>query len=156
MNIWDINPKDYENTFLSAKEILFWFDICDAGWMHDGDPKKPHAELTSGKCSNGFFDCMRVLCYPNLRKILAHQLILRLKFHQHLSNDQVDWVIGSSYAAITFSGEVAYGFKAIHGFTEKDPSDPKKQVWRRMMIPEGASVLQVEELIKPLTKFVGQ
>lgn len=153
MNIWDIDPKDFENTLLSVKEILSWFDLCDAGWMHDGDPKKPHAELTSGKCSNGFFDCMRVLCYPSLRRILAHQLVLKLKFCQKLSNNQVDWVIGSSSAAITFSGDVAYGFKAIHGFTEKDPSDPKKQVWRRMMIPEGASVLQVEELITTAKTF---
>jgi len=152
-NIWDINPKDYDDTFLSAKEVLSLFDLCDAGWMHDGDPKKPHAELSSGKCSNGFFDCGRVLCYPNLRRILAHQLVLRLKFYQKLSNDQVDWVIGSSYAAITFSGDVAYGFKAVHGFTEKDPSDPKKQVWQRMMIPEGANVLQVEELITTAKTF---
>ena len=147
--IIDYPPRAFNNSTLSPEEILEWFDVLDAGWMHDGDSKKPHAELTSGMCSNGFFDCMRVLCYPSLRRILAHQLVRKLK-DQGLTNDNVDWVIGSPYAAITFSGDVAYGFfKAIHGFTEKDPApdNPKKMVWRRMAIPKGANILQIEELI---------
>jgi len=80
-----------------------------------------------------------------INEILAHQLARRLKAESEI--DRVDWVIGSSYAAITFSHEVAKALKAFHGFTEKEPSNPKKQVWRRMIIPKGAKVLQVEELI---------
>ncbi len=131
---------------LSPEKILHWFDVLDAGWIHDGDPKKPHAELTSGKCSNGFFDCLRVLRHPNLNEILARQLTQKLKAD---GIEEVDWVIGSPYAAITFSHEVAKALGAVHGFAEKDPTDPKgkKMVWRRMTIPEGAIVLQVEELI---------
>ncbi len=151
--IIDYPPRAFNDRTLSPEEILEWFDVLDAGWMHSGNPKDPHAELSYGKCSNGFFDCMRVLCYPNLRRILAHQLVRKLK-DQGLTNDDVDWVIGSPYAAITFSGDVAYGFlKAIHGFTEKDPliipTDPKRKgmLWQRMTIPKGANVLQVEELI---------
>jgi len=147
--IIDYPPRAFNYRTLSPEEILEWFDVLDAGWMHDGNPKSPHAELTSGKCSNGFFDCMRVLCYPNLRRILAHQLVRKLK-NQGLTSDNVDVIIGSPYAAITFSGDVAYGFlKAIHGFTEKDPTpdNPKKMVWRRMKIPKRANVLQIEELI---------
>lgn len=40
------------------EKVLGWFEKFDAVWMHNGDLRKPHAELTSGKCSNGFFDCM--------------------------------------------------------------------------------------------------
>jgi len=60
------NPRDFDNITVTIQEILQWFDLFDAYWSHDGDPKKPHAELTSGMCSNGFFDCWRVLCHPNL------------------------------------------------------------------------------------------
>jgi len=140
------DPRDFDQIFLSETEVLSWFDVLDAGWSHDGDPKKPHAELTSGKCSNGFFDCLRVLCLPNLNAILANQLARRLTAERV---GRVDWVIGSPYAAITFSYEVAKALGAIHGFVEKDSSDSagKKMVWRRIAIPRGSKVLQVEELI---------
>jgi len=145
------DPRHYDDKILSAEEILAWFDVYDAVWVYDStNPKAPHAELTSGKCSNGFFDCMRVLCNPKLCEIFALQLVRKLK---EAGIEKVDWVIGSPYAAITFSYEVAKGFGAVHGFTEKDPitipTDPKrkKMLWQRMQIPKDAIVLQVEELI---------
>lgn len=142
--IRQIDPKNVALTY--QDEILYWFDLCDAAWVHDGDPKKPHAELTSGMCSNGFFDCMRVLKHPNLTEILAKQLTNKM-VDQEISKP--DWVVGSAYAAITFSYEVAKALGAIHGFVEKDSADPKgkKMLWARMKIPTGAKVLQIEELI---------
>ena len=141
-----IEPDAYQNEILEEADILEWFEQCDAFWMHSGDPLLPHAELTSGLCSNGFFDCLRVLSFPNLAEILAWQLGQKI-----LNWDRavVDWVVGSAYAAITFSHEAAKFFEAQHGFVEKDPTDPKskKMVWKRREIPEGASVLQVEELV---------
>ncbi|MDO8686921.1 MAG: hypothetical protein Q7K11_01800 [Candidatus Berkelbacteria bacterium] len=141
-------PKDYTLQHLSPEAILRWFYSHNAAWVHDGDPKKPHAELTSGRCSNGFFDCMRLLCHPNLNEILAQQLVYRLHRHD-LGTQKVDWVIGSPYAAITFSYEVAKALSAMHGFVEKDPTDPsgKRMFWQRMQIPAGSNVLQIEELI---------
>jgi len=140
------NPRDFEGVVMDEKTILDWFDRCDAIWLHDGDPQKPHAELTSGMCSNGFFDCLRVLCHPNLCEILAQQLVKRLRQN---GIESVDWVIGSPYAAITFSYEVAKALGAVHSFVEKDPLDQagKKMVWRRTVVPEGETVLQIEELI---------
>lgn len=151
-NIDFIRNIDPKTIFIASSEtILNWFELCDAAWIHDGDPKKPHAELTSGLCSNGFFDCMRVLKYPNLAEILGWQLAWKLSGHsQDIAKAAVaDWVIGSPYAAITFSYEVAKALKATHGFTEKDPVDPKgkKMLWARMKISAGAKVLQIEELI---------
>lgn len=144
--VLNYDPRAFVTRVFEPEEILHWFDLLDAGWMHDGDPKRPHAELTSGKCSNGFFDCLRVLRHPNLNEILARQLVQRLKAE---GIERVNWIIGSPYAAITFSYEVAKLLFAVHGFVEKDPNDPKgkKMVWRRMTIPEGATVLQIEELI---------
>lgn len=136
--------RNFKDLVLTKEEILNLFTLCDAVWLHDGDPKKPHAELTSGMCSNGFFDCLRVLEYPNLCKILARQLVWALK---EQGIEKPDWVIGSPYAAITFSYEVAKSFGAIHGFCEKDPTDLKKMLWKRRTIPQGSKVLQIEELI---------
>lgn len=141
------DPRFYDDKILTPEEILAWFDVYDAVWVYNpSDPKAPHAELTSGKCSNGFFDCMRVLRNPKLCEIFAFQLARELK---EAGIKKVDWVIGSPYAAITFSHEVAKAFSAIHAFPEKDPSDltGKKMIWRRMQIPGNAIVLQVEELI---------
>lgn len=33
------------------------FEDVGAFWMHDGDPRRPYARLTSGLISNGFFNC---------------------------------------------------------------------------------------------------
>jgi len=144
------DPRYYDSKILEERDILSWFDSCDAAWMHDGNSRSPHAELTSGKCSNGFFDCIRVLRIPKLCEIFALQLFKKL-IEQGIK--KVDWVIGSPYAAITFSYEVAKAFEAVHAFTEKDPliipTNPKRKgmLWRRMEIPKNATVLQIEELV---------
>jgi len=135
-----INPKDYQTTVLTSEQILQWFDSCDAGWTHDGNPKKPHAKLHSGQCSNGYYNCSEVLCYPNLCEILASQLAKKF-------NLKVDWVVSAAYAGITFGHDVAKALGAKFGYTEKDPENPKGQIWKRFTIPKGSIVLQVEELI---------
>lgn len=140
---------------MNQEEIINLFRDHDASWVHDGDPKKPHAELSSGLCSNGYFDCPRVLCRPDIAQNLAWQLAALLEEKQGIGFGSVDWVIGSAYAAITFSYELAHILGAIHGFVEKDPSDPsgKKMLWRRMTIPRGARVFQIEELITTSSTF---
>jgi len=143
------SPRDFEDKILTLEEILVWFENEDAYWAYEGEPsrKKPHAELTSGLCSDGFFDCLLVLRYPNIAEILGRQLAERFIRNGWFGWNYIDWVISSSYAAITFGHEVAKALGAIFMMTEKDEKDPKKMVWRRMTIPETARVLQVEELI---------
>jgi len=144
-----INPRDYDNKVLTPQEILTWFKNEDAYWYYQGkpSPEKPHAELTSGLHSDGFFDCLKILRYPNIAEILGRQLYQLLLINGWLGPNDVDWVVSSSYAAITFGHEVAKAFGAIFMMTEKDEKDSRKMVWRRMTIPTEAHVLQVEELI---------
>lgn len=131
---------------ISPEEILSWFNICEASWLHSGNPRDPHAELTSGNCSNGFFDCLRVLKYVNLNEILANQLVLRII--EEIGNQKVDWVIASPMAGITFGYAVAKELGANHMFfTEKDSLHKGKMLWNRIQIPPGETVLQIEELI---------
>lgn len=142
----NLKPEDFKDKDISVEEILSWFDLCDAYWLHSGSVKDPHAELTSGMCSNGFFDCLRVLKYVNLSEILANQLARKIR--AIIGEEQkVDWVIASPMAGITFGHDVARALNAtIFMFTEKDPEQKGQMLWKRLTIPEGDSVLQIEEL----------
>ena len=143
-----IDPRIYDDTTLGINLLLEWFQLANAYWMYEGEPspEKPHAELTTGLCSNGYFNCPELLKFPNICEVLGRQLGMLLR-EQGIKD--VDWVISSAYAAITFGHEVAKKLGAIFANVEKDPTDPKKKrmLWQRMTIPAGATVLQVEELI---------
>jgi len=143
-----LDPREFDDKVLSQDDILHWFKLRNGGWVHDGDPKKPHAELTSGKCSDGYFECQAILERGNLNETLARQLAQKL-IKSGVKKSDVDWVVGSPYAAITFSYEISKAFDATHGIPEKDPTDPnkKRMLWRRRTIPADSNVLQIEELI---------
>jgi|SRR5680860_195587 len=144
-DLLNLNPKDFENIPIPEEEIIRWFELCNAAWYHSGNPEDPHAELTSGYCSNGFFDCLRVLKYTNLSDILANQLARKIR--DFIGDQQVDWVIGSPMAGITFAHDVARDLGAkVNLFVEKDFDNPGKMLWNRMSIPKDDFVLQIEEL----------
>lgn len=130
---WPMQPEEFDHIF---KE-------CDALWLHSGDPKDPHAELTAGDCSDGFVDTLRVLRFTNLCQIMAAQLAQKLRMTPGRS--AVDWVVGSDHAGATFSYAVAAKLGAQHDFTEKGPG--KTQIWKRFVIGPDEVVLQVEELM---------
>jgi len=144
-DLLNLKPEVLKDVDIYVEEILKWFDICDAYWMHGGNASDPHAELTSGKCSNGFFDCLRVLKYVNLSEVLANRLARKIR--KTIGDQRIDWVIASPMAGITFGHDVARSLGAeVFMFTEKDPNQKGKMLWNRMAIPESAKVLQVEEL----------
>lgn len=127
---------------LTIAEYRHILEACDALWLHDGKPSSPHAELTSGKCSSGFVDVLRMLRYTNLCDIMAGQLVRQLLKRY---DGPIDWVIGSDHAGATLSYAVAARLNAQHDFTEKGPD--KTQVWKRFEIAPDEVVLQVEELV---------
>jgi len=149
---------------LTEERIIEIFKRNDALWVHSGDPEDPHAELTSGLCSNAYFNCSKVLCDPILTEELAGALCRKL-YEAGIEENYPDWVVGSPYAAITFSYEVAKQLGVKHAFAEKEafPLEKWRDVWglgkllkilfpykfsfKRVEIPEGSVVLQVEELI---------
>lgn len=133
----------------SPQEVMNWFSVLQAGWVHNGDPAKPHAKLHSGKCSTGFFLCKRVLKYGNLREILAACIIQEI-IKSGLWMGECHGVFGSPYSSILLAGEVARLLNIPIYVPEKDPKDPEG---KRMIfkpddpIPEGSSLLQIEELV---------
>jgi len=150
-----LDPRDFNEVVLTEGEMLEWFDVADAYWMHDGNPENPHAELVSGLCSNGFLVCSKILKIPNVNEILARQLVRKLKEAKMYNVQNIEWVVGSAYSAITFSYEIAKGINlgVLHAHTEKDPGDSKKQIWKKHTIPESVPVLQIEELMTTSQTF---
>lgn len=133
--------KDFDRD-LSPAEFRHVLEECGALWLHSGNPADSHAELTSGKCSDGFADVLWVLRYSNLCEIMAGQLVRLLRRNY---DGFPDWVIGSDHAGADLSHDVARLLNAQHDFTEK--GEGKSQVWKRFAIKPGEVVLQVEELI---------
>jgi hypothetical protein len=135
------------NPLPTPEDVLEWFKVLRAGWIHDGDSKKPHAKLHSGKCSTGFFLCKKVLAYGNLREILAACIIRELK---NAGLGKVDGVFGSPYSSILLAGDVGRLLGVKTYVPEKDPSD---LTCKRMLfkpddpVPEGSVLLQIEELV---------
>lgn len=127
------------------------FEISNAIWLHNGIPEAPHALLTSGKHSDGYIDCSQVLKYSNLRCFLATKLLHKaIPFIEKcgFSPEKIDYVVSSSMAAIPLGEAIANALNLIFIYTEKDKC--QKQKLKRFEIPDGAVVLQVEELITTL------
>jgi orotate phosphoribosyltransferase len=144
----DYPPEKYCSPHwqIDGSHLIDVMKKCDAIWIHNGDPERAHAKLTSGKCSNGFFNCLKALKYVNLNEMFAYHLATKIR--KEIGDMRVDWVIGSPMAGITFSYAVARHLGAgIQMFTEKDPKVEGGMLWKREVIPEGDSVLQIEELI---------
>ena len=150
-----ISQPNFDHTKIGEEQIRYIFEICDALWLRHEDPEAPHVGLTSGMCSDGFVDVLRVLRYTQFCQLFAKMLADKFKeYSQHYARElgqpfwswsDADWVIGSDHAGATISYAVAAELQAQHDFTEKGPN--KTQAWKRFAIEPEESVLQVEELI---------
>ena len=130
----------------SPEDVLEWFKLLGAGWVHDGNPANPHAVLHAGDHSTGFFMCCKVLDLGNLREILAACMIQKLR---KAGLGHVDGVFGSPQSSILLSGDVGRLLGVRTYVLEKDPKDA---LGKRMLFkpndpaPKGAKLLQIEEL----------
>jgi len=130
-----ITPRDMCN----ARDMLV---NCNGYWSFGNHAKEPHALLTSKKHSDAYYNVPVVTQFSNLRKLLAEQIVMKLVFS---GIKKIDVVVSSSYAAFTIGQSVADMLGAISFYTEKIDG---KQAWTgRFDIPEGAEILEVEELI---------
>lgn len=140
-----VSVTDIAGSCVSKDEFEHMLKLVGGFWLHNGDPAAPHAELTSGKCSDGFINVLLLLKYPRVCWLLAEDLATNFL---ESGLRKPDWVIGSDHAAATLSYEVARQLGAMHAFTEKRQEDGKKyQDWKRETIAPDELVLQVEELV---------
>ena len=139
---------------LNQDQVLQFYKMCDAAWVHNGDLSAPHGILSTpdpvsgeDRHTNGYFNSPKVLGYTNICMILAWQLIQKLMI-RGVKVHTIDYVVGSSYSAVTLSFAVAYYLNAVHVFAQKDPSDPngKKMIFKDDL-EGGSTLLHIEELM---------
>lgn len=130
---------------LPQEEFIRWLMLVDAIWTfnYEGDPKAPHALLTSGNHSDGFVDCLQLLKYPRATEIIVEQLVKQMG----IDDGRAKWVFGSPMAGVTLAFAMARRLRVIAGFTDKTAEG---KVQKRFKIKTSDGVLLVEELITTL------
>ena len=70
----EVSWTDFTNRRMTGEELREILETADALWLHSGNSAAPHAELTSGNCSNGFVDVLRALRFSNVCYAAAQAL----------------------------------------------------------------------------------
>lgn len=122
-------------------------------WFHDGNPKRPHALLTSGNHSNGFFNSELVMEDSLLLDEACYDLLRHL-YYQGLNIKDVDRVVGPAMGAITLAHEISRHIgrdrnrSCLRGYTEKVmEEDHKLMVFKKTHIRENERILPVEDVL---------
>lgn len=110
-------------------------------WIHDGNPKRPYALLTSGHHSNGFFNMTKMMERPKLLEEAVRELL-----QNNPLSEKPDVVVGSAIGAITIAHEIARQLGAKMAFTEKT-QDKTAMVFNRFMIQPGEKALIIEDVM---------
>jgi orotate phosphoribosyltransferase len=117
-------------------------------WWHDGDPKHPHALLTSGKHCDGYCNGTKLVERPTLLAEVVTGMIENTR--EYLGGEVPDVIMGPAMGAITIGHEWARQLDTLFAFTEPvfNEGDIKKgQELKRFEIPEGSKVLVVEDMV---------
>ena len=124
-------------------------------WIHDDDPKRPHALLTSGKHSNGFFNSELVIEDPILLEHAVNDLLGHLHSRPYFGLVSVDRVIGPAMGAITLAHEMARqiarwrSHPCLRAYTEKEVGEgeeDKRMVFKKTAIRKGEVILAVDDV----------
>ena len=122
----------------------FWlpqFERLGALWIHDGNAKRPHAQLTSGNHSNGFFDASKIIERPDVLTHVCQELVRK----NPTGRVGADRVFGSALGACNLAYETARQLNCLCGFTE--PTPEKQMILKRFSFPVNSIILVVEDVI---------
>lgn len=131
----------------SSNQWASHFARLGALWIHDGNPENPHALLTSGMHSAGFFNATEVVKEPCVTQCACQELSRRIITElakNDLPEKSPQVVIGSAFGAITIAHECAKFLSARMAFTEK--ADGKMSL-KRFFVTDGERALVVEDVI---------
>ncbi|WP_341876369.1 orotate phosphoribosyltransferase [Defluviitalea saccharophila] len=98
-----------------------------------------HFLLTSGRHSNQYMQCAKILQYPNYAEELAKGLAEEFK------EDSIDMVVGPAMGGIIIAYELARQLNVKNLFTERE--NGKMTLKRGFTIPKGARVLVAEDVV---------
>jgi orotate phosphoribosyltransferase len=93
-----VHRKDYLMT-RTTEDWIREYQRKDALWIHNGNAKRPHALLTSGKHSNGFFNSRLVIPDEVLLRDAASDLLELLGNSDEIDGFEVDIVVGPQTGA---------------------------------------------------------
>lgn len=130
---------------------MMWLTTLErlgALWIHDGDPKKPHARLTSGKCSDGYCNTILLSRSPWLLADACDALAKRIVdagFADEINGVQT--VYGPAMSGMWPASEFARRIGRQSGFLEKKTSRTKEMVVTQCVVTEGEKVLLIDDLI---------
>lgn len=99
-----------------------------------------HFLLTSGKHSNQYMQCAKILQYPNYTQELMGMLANNYK------DEKIDYVIAPAVGGIIIGYELARQLGAKNMFAERD-EDGKMTIRRGFHLPKGARVVVAEDVI---------
>lgn len=100
-----------------------------------------HFLLSSGKHSNRYVQCARLLMYPKK----AEEICEIIKEKLLKDNVKVDYVVGPAMGAILVSYEMARSLDVVSMFTERE--NDKMTLRRGFSIEKGKKVLVVEDVV---------
>ncbi|MBI5622002.1 hypothetical protein HY933_04025 [Candidatus Falkowbacteria bacterium] len=118
------------------------FKQLGALWVHDGEPKRPHALLTAGGHSDGFFNGSRIVEDPTM---LCH--VVTAFFAAYCREEGTvlpDRVIGSAHGATPLAVELGRMMGCKIGWTE--PQSDGSMLLKRFDV-RGQCVLVVEDVM---------
>lgn len=142
--------------YRTAENWVAQYKQRDAYWAHDGNPKRPHALLTSGLHSAGFFNSSSVVEDTLMLMEAAQGLVWKLR-DTGLNLDFPDRVIGPAMGAISLASSIAFrisnhrmGSPRVCHASYAEPEgegDAKRMVFRKGRVLPGEQVLLVEDVI---------
>lgn len=118
-------------------------------WIHDGNALRPHALLTAGNHSNGFFNSERVMEEPLLLEEACVDLVHKLGL-AGADLGTVDRVVGPAMGAITLAHDLARsigrrGRPCLRAYTEK--LEQGGMAFSRTKINKGERILCAEDVV---------
>lgn len=145
-----LDPQNIDWSFLE-EEIVYIAKTLGSYWEYDYEAAEQgrvgmHAELKSLRHSNGFFVSRILLQYPNIREIMANQLVLR--FNQ-LGIPKPDWVVGIPDGATELGKDVA----RIMGVKNAEMKKEDDRIVLESSIDPDESMILVEDFCTRGTGF---
>ena len=140
----------------TADEWISEYKNRGALWIHDGNPNRPHALLTSGKHSNGFFNSRLVISDEVLLREAASDLLgLFVSQGGHIS--EIAGVVGPQTGATKLAEYISDQICAFSGDgicfwaspAKSDDDGPKRMVFNGedLELLPGQSVLLCEDVL---------
>ena len=122
-------------------------------WLHDKNPKRPHALLTAGDHSSGFFNSELVMEDSTLLDEACFDLVQLLR-ESGVNLDEVDRVVGPAMGAITLAHDLSRliakqrRLPCLRAYTEKDTDGGNKlMVFKKTAIHPGERILAAEDVL---------